>query len=283
MPVRSRIPRRRRCPLVAGAGARRRRRTSGRRRGTARPTWRRGDRRTPSCGSDRRRQARCSVTGRCVSGLRVTVACVTTASSNVRSQTRSARGVFDHVETGCGGDRLRRSGRVARELLVQFDAECVVDIVRHFVRVIGALVRRAVGRQLDAELRRARHPRPIQQGRHHQGRAKRRKERARARARHLGGRRLLRPPRQVDRLEGQRLAGVVGRAAGEPPRGPVGAGPVQAAQGHERAAVRLLPRLSEGQEHQPSLPTRLGLDRPVREGVGHERGGRGPACGDRRG
>jgi pimeloyl-ACP methyl ester carboxylesterase len=37
----------------------------------------------------------------------------------------------------------------------------------------------------------------------------------------------------VDRLEDEWLAGLVGRATGEPPRGPVGAEPVQGAQGHD--------------------------------------------------
>ena len=81
----------------------------------------------------------------------------------------------------------------------------------------------------------------------------------------------------------QWLAGLVRRAPGEPARGPVGAEPVQAGQGHGSPAVRLLPRLPEGSEHHPSLPDDPELDGRVRQAMGNERGGAGPARGDRGG
>ena len=47
-----------------------------------------------------------------------------------------------------------------------------------------------------------------------------------------------------------RLAGLVGRAPGEPARGPVGAERVQTGQGNGDAAVQLLPRLPQEPERQ---------------------------------
>ncbi len=79
------------------------------------------------------------------------------------------------------------------------------------------------------------------------------------------------------------LAGVVGRAPGEPARGPVGAEPLQGGQGHRHPALRLLPRLPEGPEHHPPLPARPELDGGVRQAVGDERRRPGPAHRDRGG
>ena len=78
------------------------------------------------------------------------------------------------------------------------------------------------------------------------------------------------------------LAGLVGRATGEPARGPVGTEPVQGAQGHDHAAVRLLPRLPQESEHHASLSAGRELDRRIRQAVGNERRRPGPARGDRR-
>ena len=66
-------------------------------------------------------------------------------------------------------------------------------------------------------------PGEVRPGGRHQGRARHGPQRARARARHLGRRRVLRAAGPVDRRRGHRLAGVVGRAPREPARGPVGA------------------------------------------------------------
>ena len=58
-------------------------------------------------------------------------------------------------------------------------------------------------RDVDAGLRRPRHPRQVQQGRGHKGRTERCQERPGPGAGYLGRRRLLRAARQVDRLQDQ--------------------------------------------------------------------------------
>ena len=99
---------------------------------------------------------------------------------------------------------------------------------------------------LDAELRRPRHTGAVQQGRRPQGRPELRQERPRPGTGDLGRQRLLRAAGEVDRLQDAGLAGVVGRAAREPARGPIGAEPLQGPKSHGDPALRLLPRLSQG-------------------------------------
>ena len=86
-------------------------------------------------------------------------------------------------------------------------------------------------------------------------------ERAGARTGNLGRHRLLRPAGQMDRVEGDGLAGVVGRASREPARGPVGAEPLQAAA--RRSATQLynyyLGCLKDPSDH-PPLPAHPELD-----------------------
>src|ERR1019366_5392154 len=127
------------------------------------------------------------------------------------------------------------------------------------------LICHAVGRHMDAGLRRSWHPWTVRQGRDHQGRTEQREERLGARTGYLRRERLLRAAREMDRLEIEWLAGLVGRAARELARRPVGAESVQGTQGHNHTAVRLLPRLLEGSERHAPLPIRFQLDRRVRE------------------
>ena len=132
---------------------------------------------------------------------------------------------------------------------------------------------------VDERLPRARHARQVQQGRRAQDRAAKRAERARPEPRHVGRRRLLRAGRQGRSSRGPRLAGVGGRAAREPARGPLGARPGQGGHGHAAAGLRLLPRLAHRLERlartSSSIPD---ASVGVRPPVGDERRGRGPAA-----
>ena len=64
----------------------------------------------------------------------------------------------------------------------------------------------------------------------------------------------FKPLARLRRSTERRLAGVGGRAAREPARGPVGARPSQAGQGDDAAALRLLPRLPHRPERHQPLP-----------------------------
>ena len=80
------------------------------------------------------------------------------------------------------------------------------------------------------------------------------------------------------RAQGEGLAGVGGRAPGEPARGPLGAQPREDGPHHGAAAVRLLPRLAHRLEHHEPLPVHPGRGCRLRAPVGNARGDRGPAA-----
>ena len=125
------------------------------------------------------------------------------------------------------------------------------------------------------------HAGAVQQGRRPQGRPELRQERPRPGTGDLGRQRLLRAAGQMDRFQDAGLAGVVGRAAGEPARGRIGAEPLQGGESHGDPALRLLPRLPQGPEDHAPLPDGPELDRRVRQELGDERRRPGPAYRDR--
>ena len=110
----------------------------------------------------------------------------------------------------------------------------------------------------------------------------RRAQHPRAEPRHVGQRGVLRAAGQDDRVAREGLAGVVGRAAREPARGPVDAQPRQGADGDGPAGLRLLPRVPRRQERQDALQVHPGRRGRLRQAVGHghrDRATCGGSCG----
>ena len=129
-------------------------------------------------------------------------------------------------------------------------------------------------------LQRSGHARQVRQGRRAQGRLEEGPERAGPEPGHLGERRLLRAAGEGRRQADQGLAGVGGRAAREPARGPLGA---QQGEGRGRPRRSRLFDYYLGCITDPSITNHFQLipdaDVGVRARVGDERRDRGPPPG----
>ena len=130
-----------------------------------------------------------------------------------------------------------------------------------------------VGRRSEG----VRHAGQVQPGRRPEDRAGQGAQRARPQPGHLCQRRVLCAVGTRDRGSGAGLAGVGGRAAREPARGSQRAGSREGRHGHVAGRVQLLPGLAQGPVHRDPLPADRRRRGGLRQAVGDEDRGRGPA------